>query len=144
MVENDNLTNTLVNDKFLNWLYNNTTQFQLRLNNEFWPPEPIQALNDPQAYLQYLRFVNKWALGGKYQNPVTISFEDFMNNRFVIVTDLQTYPNEGLFNNISTNTSGNNVFLRIYMTAAPPVPTSLITYAVVGRTIDFSGSRLRQ
>jgi len=90
-----------------------------------------------------LRWIDKWKLGGVYRNPPTISFSDYQNNRFVIVNNLQTYPGDGLINNMSTNEGGNNVFLVLYLNAAPPVPTSLMTYVQISKTIDFVGRKLR-
>lgn len=148
MVENDNMLTTTVNDKYLTWLINGCQQFVLRINNEFFPKEPAQVANDPQAYLMFLRWVNKWELGGHYDKPPQFSFDDFNCttgiSRFIIINQLEVYPNSGLVNQLSTNEGGNNVFLRLYLSGAPPVPTSLLTYAVVSKTIDLVGSRLHQ
>lgn len=133
-----------INDKYLTWPYNNTQQFTLKVDNEFFPIEPVFAQNDPQAYLQYLRMINKWHLDGVYKEPPTISFEDFNNNRFIIINDLRMYPGTGLVNNFSTARSGNNLFERLQLQAAPPANTSLLTYAIVARTIDFRGGNLVQ
>jgi hypothetical protein len=144
MVRNDNLLNPLINDKFLTWNYNGAQQWQLRINNEFYPLEPVFTNLDPQGYLQLLRWIEKWSLGGVYKNHPVISFEEFLIDRFIIVVQLEPWPGQGLFSNISTSNSGNNVFLRLYLSAPPANPTSLITYAVVSKTIEFSGTQLRQ
>ncbi len=144
MVQNNNANDMTVNNKFLTWLFNNTTQHQLRINNEFFPLEPTQVQDDPQSYLEYLRLVGKWQLGGVYKDPPTISISAYSSNRFIIVNQLETYPGDGLVNNMSTAEGGNNVFLRLWMSVAPPVPTSLLTYAIVSKTIDLQGTKLRQ
>lgn len=143
MVNNDNVSNPTVNDKFLTWNYNGCTEHTLRINNEFFPIEPCIAQDDPQSYLMYLRWIEKWKIGGTYNNPPTISFEDYNNNRFLIVYQLETYPGESLVNQMSTQNSGNNVFLRLTL-SAPPVNQSLITFVQVSRTIDLVGTVLRQ
>lgn len=144
-VQNNNIYSTTVNDKYLTWLKNGCLQHQLRINNEFYPLEPTIADQDPQSYLEFLRWIQKWQLGGVYNNPPTISFEDYdSGNKFVVLNQLETFPGDGLFSTISTNNGGNNVFLRLWLSAAPAVPTSLITFAIVGKTIDFYGTKLRQ
>jgi hypothetical protein len=143
MVNSDNVSNPLVNDKYLTWNNNGCTEHTLRVNNEFFPIEPCIALDDPQSYLMYLRWIEKWKIGGTYNNPPTISFEDYNNNRFLIVYQLETYPGESLVNQMSTQNSGNNVFLRLIL-SAPPVNQSLITFVQVSRTIDLVGTVLRQ
>lgn len=144
MVRSDNAYSTTTNNKFLTWLNNNTLQHQLRINNEFYPMEPTQADQDPQSYLELLRWLDKWKLGGVYTNPPTISFEDYNFDRFLIVNQLDAYPGEGLVNNVSTSEGGNNVFLRLWLNAAPAVPTAMITFAEVSRSIDLIGTKLKQ
>ena len=144
MVQNNNQNDMTANNKKLIWLKNGCQQHQLRINNAFYPLEPTQAFEDPQSYLEMLRLVQKWLLGGVYKNPPVISFTEYNTNRFAIVNQLETYPGEGLVNNLSTAEGGNNVFLRLWLNAAPPVPTSLITYAIVSKTIDLVGTKLQQ
>lgn len=143
MVNNNNQSDPTVNDKFLTWNYNQCTDHTLRINNEFYPIEPCLAQNDPQSYLMYLRWIEKWKIGGTYNNPPTISFDDYQNNRFLIIYQLETYPGESLVNQLSTQNSGNNVFLRLRL-AVPPVNQALITFVQVSRTIDLVGTKLRQ
>lgn len=143
MVQNDNMSVTTVNDKKLMWLANGLTTYVLRFNNEFYPWEPVKADDDPQAYIAFLKWIEKWKLGGIYRNPPVIAFTEYQTNKCVIISSLETYPGDGLVNNMSTNEGGNNVFLRIQLNAPPPVPTSMITYVQISKTIDFVGSKLR-
>ena len=143
MVQNNNMITPTVNDKFLTWLANGLQTYVLRFNNEFFPWEPVQAQDDPQAYIDFLKWIDKWKLGGIYRNPPVISFSEYQVDKCVIISSLITYPGDNLVNNMSTNEGGNNVFLRLYLAAAPPVPTSLITYVQVSKTIDFIGQKLR-
>lgn len=144
MVNANDQTNPLVNNKFLRWNNNGTIDHTLRINNEFFPVEPCQAQDDPQSYLTYLRWIEKWKIGGTYNNPPTISFEDYNDDRFIIVYQLETYPGESLVNQLSTQHSGNNIFLRIRFAAAPGVQQQLITFVQITRTIDVIGTKLRQ
>jgi hypothetical protein len=143
MVQNNNMINMAVNDKYLTWLANGLQQYVLRFNNEFFPWEPVQADADPQAYIDFLKWIDKWKLGGIYRNPPVIAFTEFQTDKCVIYNSLEAYPGDGLVSNMSTNEGGNNVFLRIVLNAAPPVPTSLITYVQITRTIDFKNNKLQ-
>lgn len=144
MVNADDAYDTTVNDKFLTWNYNGAIQHQLRINNEFFPLEPTQSGDDPQSYREYLGWVKKWSFGGVYENPPTISFEDYNTDRFLVVNQLDAYPGEGLVNNVSTSEGGNNVFLRLWLSAPPAVNTTLITFVQIARSIDLVGTKLKQ
>lgn len=141
MLNSNDRTNPLVNDKFLTWNKNDVFETTLKINNKFYPIEPAIALDDQQQYIMYLRWQDKWKFGGVYHNPPTISFEDFNTDRFVILYQLEAYPNEMLVNNLTTENAGNNVFLRIKM-SAPPVNQSLVTLVQVSKIIDLNGTTL--
>jgi hypothetical protein len=143
MVDATTVNDMTVNNKFLTWNNNQCTDHTLKINNEFWPVEPCLALDDPQSYLMYLRWIEKWKIGGTYTNPPTISFEDYNQDRFLIIYQLEAFPGEGLVNQLSTTNGGNNVFLRLNL-AVNPVNQALYTFVQVSRTIDLVGTTLRQ
>jgi len=144
MVESDNQTVTTVNDKMLTYLNNQCQQFQLRINNEYFPLEPVFTLNDPQGYVVYLRWADCWRLGGltSRTTPLTTSTE-YNTNRFYIINDVETYPNEGLINPMSTTSAGNNVYLILQLAASPGVPTDLYTYAQYFNYIELKHKVLK-
>lgn len=144
MIDSDTQNKIDVNNKFLTWNKNNCLEHTLRINNEFYPVEPCQANEDPQSYLMYLRWVEKWRIGGTYNNPPTISFEDYNDDRFLIIYQMETYPGESLVNQLSTQNAGNNIFLRLKLSATPGTPQQLITFVQITRTIDLIGTKLRQ
>lgn len=141
MVQSNNQTDMTANNKFITWLNNGAVQKQLRINNEYFPMEPTQFVNDPQGYIEYLRWIGKWKIGGVYANPPTISFEEYKDNRFIMVDNLEAYPTDGLVNNFSTATGGNNVFLRLNLATAPVTPSTLMTWVQTSKMISFIGSK---
>jgi len=143
MINTNDISNPAVNDKFLTWNKNTCTEHTLRINNEFFPIEPAQAQSDPQSYLMFLRWIDKWRIGGIFQNPPTISFDNYNADRFLIIYQMESFPREGLVNQLSTANSGNNTFLRVRFTAAP-VNQSLITFVQVSKTIDLVGTNLQK
>jgi hypothetical protein len=144
MNRTDQASNPTVDDKYNLWPANNITQWYSKINNDFFPEEPIQAGLDPQAYLSFLRFINKWDFGGVYKNPPVISFTAYSTNKFIMINDYQTFRNEGLVNDLSTAQSGNQTLIRMTLNGAPPGTTILISYVMITRTIEFTAGRLRQ
>lgn len=136
-----NLSNPIVNDKLLSYVPNNTTDFQLRINNELYPPEKTLTTT-PQAYVQYLRYINKWKLGGVYRNPPSISSDEYNTNRFIIVNQLETYPGESLVNNLSTESAGTNMYLVLNLAVPPALNTQLDTFVQSYGVICFCGGKL--
>lgn len=143
--QNNNLYDTTVNDKFLSWPKNSAVDSQLRFNNDFYPLEPILYVGDQlQGYVNYLKWVDSWKLAGVYNKVTpTITATDFNINRFLVVNQIETHPNEGLVSDKSTTMAGNNVFLRLNLSAPPPVPTSCETFVQWYTAIEFKNFRLK-
>jgi hypothetical protein len=136
---------TTVNDKFLNWPSLQIRDHTLRINNSYYPLQPTEVQNgfDNQSYIQYLRWIGKFQLGGVFTKPPSISSDDYMNDKFLIVYDLNAYPGEGLVNNLSTEQGGNNVYIRVNLGVPPPANTSLETFVCHTSCIDFAGGIMR-
>lgn len=144
MQRTDQASDPTVDDTFLNWPLNNATQYQLKVNNDWYPIEPTLCNLDPQAYLQFLRMIDKWSLGGVFKDPPVISFTQYNNNRFIIINNLEMFRGEGLINDFSTATSGNQTVLRLTLNGSPPANTILVTFAQISRTIEFQAGMLSQ
>jgi len=136
-----NLASRTTNDKFITWLPNNTLQHQLKLNNEYYPLEPTSC-TDPQSYIEMLRWISKWKLGGVYNRPTSISYEAYNLNRFIIIKSVEMYPGEGLVNEVSTDMSGQYVYLLLWMSSAPPSNTNLDTFVQSFKCIKFMDKKL--
>jgi hypothetical protein len=136
------LSNMTINDKFLNWGRYTVYQHQLKINNQYYPYEPVNSLDYPASYNQFLRFIGKWRLGGVYGRPASISYDDYEVNRFVIVNSVETFPNEGLVNDMNTDSSGQVVFVMLWMTNIPPPNTNLDTFVQHFRCIKFDEKKL--
>lgn len=144
MRRSDTLNNTTVNDKFITWNKNDTFDAQLRFNNEYFPLEPVKYDGDElQGYITYLRWIDSWRLAGIYTKTIpTITAQAFNTNRFVIVNQVETHPDEGLVSDKSTTMAGNNVFLRLQLNAPPPNPTNLETFVQWYNVIEFKDYKL--
>lgn len=137
------LTSMTTNDKDLTWIYvGPPQQWQLKLNNEYFPLEPAQVAADPQSYIIFLRWVGKWHLNGSFKTPPTISYNEYTNNRFVIVNELSPFPGEGLVSPITTEMAGNNVQLILNLAAPAPANTQMDTFAFHMRCIEFASGVL--
>jgi len=139
------LTTTTINDKFINYVNPLVQQFQLRINNEYYPLEPVFVYQyDPQAYVSYLRWANMWRLGGVYVNAPTIDFYTFNTVRFMICNNLETHPNEGLINPLSTVQGSSNLYLRLQLgTGQPAVPTRIDSFVQHYRYIELKSKKLK-
>lgn len=147
MRRSDNQNVATTDDKFLTWLYNDAVEYKIKINNEFYPAEPTQVQNaagqtQMQSYIQFLRMLNKWKMGGVYQNPPCISIDEYVDDKFIIINQLEAFPGDGLANNISTDRSGNNVYLDLLLGAAPPVATQLDTFVQHSCCIDFRSGNI--
>jgi hypothetical protein len=137
----NSLSNPLLNDKLLTYSRINVEDHQLRINNDLYPPEKTLA-NTPQSYIQYLRYIGKWTLSGVYRNPPAIGLDEYNSNRFIIVNHLETYPNEGLVNGLSTEAAGTNMYLQLSTTVAPPAGTQMDTFVQSHGVITFVDGKL--
>lgn len=142
MRRNDIASNPTFNDKFLTFNRYNCTDFQFRINNVFFPPEPVKC-STGQAYVTYLRHINKWKLGGIFRNAPNLSVDEFNNNFFVIVNSLETHPGEGLINGVTTEGTNTNMYLAVNLSAVPPANIHLETFVVSYATLDFSNGILQ-
>lgn len=137
------LRTTTINDKFLNYTNPALTQHQFRINNMYFPVEQVYFdSTDPRSYIQYLRYVNKWRLGGVFRNPPSISFPEYITNKFIIVNQLETYPGEGLVNPITTE--GNSTFMyQLLWLDNPPAPNlQMDTFVQSYDSIDLVAGKL--
>jgi hypothetical protein len=138
------LNTTTVNDKFLTYIPSNIQQFQLRINNEYYPLEPVFCNGDPQPYVTYLRWANLWRLGGIYMNSPAIDFATFSSERFLIVNNLELYPNEGVVNPVATTGGASSLYLRLTLgTGQPAVPTQLDSFVQHYKYIELRGYKLK-
>jgi hypothetical protein len=140
----NNLNTTTINDKFLTWQNPAVTQHQFRINNIYFPPEQVYFDGtDPRSYVQFLRFVGKWRLGGVFRNPPSITLEEYALDKFIIVNDLETYPGEGLVNPISTEGSATFMYQLLWFSANPPVGLQMDTFVQSYDSVDLSAGKLQ-
>lgn len=139
--DGSNLGNPTINDKLLTYIPSNVTDHQLRINNEYYPPE-VTLTSTPQSYVQYLRYINKWRLGGVFRNPPAIALDEYNNDKFIIVNQLETYPSEGLINSCSTEGAGSNAYLVLNMSSPPIANTQIDTFVQSYGIICFCDGKL--
>lgn len=89
------LTTTTINDKMITWRKYGLQQFQLKMNGEFIPEEPIIVSgNATQAYSDYLKYLDKLSLDGVSSDPPRITGPAFNTDSFIIISDLRMHPGE--------------------------------------------------
>lgn len=122
------ISDTTVNDKFLNWVPGpggvNLTQTQNQINGKMYPDEPIDTVsaNRLEPYLGYTTWDMKWKLNGLLQIAPSISNTAFNVNRFLQIDDFEAYPEEPDLVNPFT-TLGNNATLIKKIQFAGAIPS---------------------
>jgi hypothetical protein len=136
------LNNMTIDDKFYTWNRYNIYNHQLKLNNEFFPYEPVQSDVHPQSYHEFLRWLGKWKLTGHYGRPASVDYDSYQNDKFVIIKAVDTFPGEGLVNDVSTDMSGSYVYMMIWMNTPPPANINMDTFVQHFRCIKFDDRKL--
>ncbi len=119
-LKSDELNNTLISDRFLNWIPLALSQYSMLINGNTFPDEPIDALTNGgwEAYQIYLRYVTKWKLNARIPISPSIPFEYFTNDRFLFIVDLEAYPEEeGLINPFTTLGNNATTILKLVFNA---------------------------
>lgn len=123
--DSSQFNNMLINDRFLNWTPLSLTSTSLNVNGVIFPDEPIDTITGGrlEAYQIYCRWIVKWKLSGFLPVAPPISWKDFQLNRFVLIDDLEPYPEEmDLINPFST--LGNNATLIKKLVFSSAVPAN--------------------
>ena len=101
-VNNPKITDSLTTD----FQYNNMVQYQLRVDNDYYPPQPIGAggqVGPQQAYLEAVQCMDRFEVAGvdpharqnngctvwNMLNNVALNIDDFTSNRFAACLDLR-------------------------------------------------------
>lgn len=124
------LSDTLVNDKFLTWTPSpggvELISTQNQINGKMYPDEPIDCSSLAQRiepYIGYTTWDMKWRLNGLIQIAPAVSHTAFNNNRFIQIDDYEAYPEEPDLVNPFT-TLGNNATLIKKIQFAGAIPSS--------------------
>lgn len=115
-----NVSNPAINDRMLNWSKFGIINYQLKINGEFEPEEPIDCQdNATQNYVILLKWLGKWHGKGVYYNPPNIDNLVYNSTRFLLINDLQAHPDGGYLNPRGTSHAAATVQIDIVMQAAP-------------------------
>lgn len=114
LINSAQINDPTVNDRFLNWTPSpggtqSIIQNSLQINGTTFPDEPVDLLatHRIQPYQTYCRWIMRWSLNNIQPLAPPITWQSFINNRFVFINDLEAYPEEmDLLNSFST--LGNN------------------------------------
>jgi hypothetical protein len=117
-----NLRNMAINDRFITWNKYGLETYQLKMNNDFYPVEPINAgVDAKEAYIQALKFLQKWRGNAQVEDPSKLNEDNFNGERFFIVIDVRKYPmDKDLVNPVTTKTLNTNVEIRLRFAQALP------------------------
>jgi hypothetical protein len=121
LIDSTQLNNTLVNDRFLNWLPLSLTQTSILINGTIFPDEPVDTVfaGRYEAYQIYCRWVQKWKLNAFMPIAPCLSQEAFATSRFVFIDDLEPYPEEMDLINPFTTLGNNSTILKKLNFSAP-------------------------
>lgn len=121
--------------------YNNCQQYQLRVDNNFFPPQPIAAggsAGAEQAYIECMTCMDKAEVARldvhrdqnngthvwKNRDRFIINIEDFTTNRFAICLDLKCTPDNDPNYIPSFDVTPGNVQLILNVNFAPGNPSA--------------------
>lgn len=90
LIDSSALNNMTVNDKFLNWISNPTSQLNttsLQINGTTFPDEPITVPDNyfAQPFQAYCQWIQKWRLSGLLDIAPPITNQAYLVDRFVQV-----------------------------------------------------------
>lgn len=117
------LRNPAINDTLMTWKKYDLLSYQLKMNNVFYPVEPVLVGADAkEAYIQALKFLQKWRGDGMVEDPPKLNEDNFNSERFFVVIDMRKYPmDKELVNPVNTKRMNTEVELRLQFAAPPPV-----------------------
>ncbi len=141
-VDSTTINTTTTNDKFLNWLPQNLTQYQMTSNGVIFPDEPIDCTTNGgfEAYKIYARYLCKWKLNGMIPEKLPIPFDFFRTNRFIFMLDMEAYPEEnGLINPFTTLNNSASTQLKLTFSAPVAANTQLDTWVKYFKQVTIYG-----
>lgn len=121
--DSSQFNNMTINDRFLNWTPLSLTSTSLNVNGVIFPDEPIDTVTAGrlEAYQIYCRWIVKWKLSGLLPIAPPIGWKDFQVNRFVLIDDLEPYPEESdLINPFSTLGNNSTLIKKLVFSSAIP------------------------
>lgn len=87
------INSTTTNDKFEVYNYNNLNSVRIKLNEELWPEEIIPASGQAtDLYMELLKFLGHWSSKGVFGDLVSLSADQWKNDKFVLALDLEDHP----------------------------------------------------
>ena len=122
-VDSSTINNTLINDKFLDWLPLTLSTVQDLINGSIYPDEPIDCVstNRWEAFQMYLRWVQKYAANGIIPIAAPINNTAFAVNRFIQIDDYEPFPElDDVINPFNTLVSTSNIIKKLVFSALIP------------------------
>lgn len=121
--ENDR-SNTLVNDKLMTFPKLDTTSYQFRINGAYFPDIAVDCTGDAlDAYHHYLHWVNAWKLGGfdtdMPDNP-NVTLDGFNTTEFIIAADFKPSCEKKFIATLPTIHHNQDPQLNIKFSVPPP------------------------
>lgn len=138
LFNSSDFANMLVNDRFLNWVPLSLSSASTLINGAVFPDEPVDCVltGRIEPYQMYCRWVQKWKLSGFLPIAPPIAQSDFVVNRFVLIDDLEPYPEvTDIVNPFSTLGNNATIIKRLVFTSAIPANTQLDTWVEYFRQI---------
>jgi hypothetical protein len=125
LLNSANFNNMTVNDKYLDWTPLTLTQANVVINGTVFPDEPVDCsfAQRIEPYQMYCRWLNKWKLNGILAIAPPITQQAFATDRFIIIDDLEPYPEAmDIINPFST--LGNNATITKQLTFSALTPAN--------------------
>jgi hypothetical protein len=142
-----NLTNTLIDDKFITFPKNNAFSYQAKLGSRLYPEEEIEAVGRAfPAYLYYLNDQLQWKVGGLpqadcrwpdvYRDAVNINNVSYNGNSFLMILNFESSPGADQVNNFSTE-GCNDIIFKLKLSAVPPAQSQTFHRVDFNRIVQF-------
>lgn len=112
-------TSLTANEKLLNWPKGGINSIHYEINNRNYPDEPMSAQGaiSNDVYQAYLRSFGYWKLNGLSQLEPSIDVDTFNLNRFFLLLDLQSAPNEELISGSTLSSDASDFLMKIIFDA---------------------------
>lgn len=140
------LNNVNTVNKFERYLGQNElplTQFQFDVNGCLWPDQPVNLSDSSwvEAYLMYQRAFQMYHSRVIQQEVTPITISEFLNDRFVLVCDLNQHPlSTNILNPVSTRNSTQNILLKLTFSGQPSPGLVCLAHVFHWRAWNFGAT----
>ena len=142
MRDNTTINDPTVNDKFATYYYNNAETFRIKMNEQYFPEEPLPLTGQCLAgYMQLLLFLDHWEASGEYGDVIPLSSAQWLNNKFIFCYDMEDHPHHPRhYINLREAHPDSNFTLEMRF-AAPPGVNQRVDIIIISKCVVVYNKR---